>query len=88
MSEESARLAMALADYCAAEGIPDRRAEAELAYRTYLARSTIRTFLRDSDRMPHPNAAHAFENLLGWAPGTITAADPATGPEAPGEPAA
>lgn len=87
MSEESARLAKALADYCAAEGIPDRRAEAELADRTYLARSTIRTFLRGSDRLPGPTAARAFEKLLGWAPGTITAADPATGPEASGEPA-
>lgn len=87
MSEESARLAKALAGYCADEGIPDRRAEAELAYRTDLARTTIRTFLRDSDRMPRPSAARAFEKLLGWAPGTITAADPATGPEGPGEPA-
>jgi hypothetical protein len=87
MSEESARLAKAVADYCAAEGIPDHRAEAELAYRMELARTTTRTFLRDPDRMLSPNTARAFEKLLGWAPGTITARVPATRPEAPGEPA-
>ncbi|GAA1340159.1 hypothetical protein GCM10009647_083730 [Streptomyces sanglieri] len=67
MSEESERLAKALIEFREAEGISVR----ELAYRTQLSQATIR--LHESDRgcTPVPIAARRFEEVLGWAPGSI-----------------
>lgn len=69
MSEESARLARALVEFRAAEGISER----ELARRTWLSHATIRTFERDRGELPPPTVARRFEEVLGWAPGSIKA---------------
>ncbi|WP_327123596.1 helix-turn-helix domain-containing protein [Streptomyces sp. NBC_01727] len=67
MSEESARLARALIEFREAEGISER----ELALRTWLSQATIRTFERDRGDLPTPTVARSFEEVLGWAPGSI-----------------
>jgi ribosome-binding protein aMBF1 (putative translation factor) len=67
MSEESARLARALVKFREAEGISER----ELARRTWLSHATIRTFERDRGDLPTPTVARRFEEVLGWAPGSI-----------------
>lgn len=67
MSEESARLARALIEFRQAEGISER----ELALRTWLSRATVRTFERDRGDLPTPTVARSFEEVLGWAPGSI-----------------
>ncbi|WP_329562113.1 helix-turn-helix domain-containing protein [Kitasatospora sp. NBC_01266] len=69
MSEESARLARALVEFREAEGISER----ELARRTWLSHATIRTFERDRAGLPTPTVARTFEEVLGWAPGSIKA---------------
>ncbi len=67
MSEESARLARALIEFCEAEGISER----ELARRTWLSEATIRTFEHDRGDLPTPTVARSFEEVLGWTPGSI-----------------
>ncbi|WP_329580721.1 helix-turn-helix domain-containing protein [Streptomyces sp. NBC_01361] len=67
MSEESERLAKALIEFREAEGISVR----ELAYRTQLSQATIRLHESDRGRPPVPFAARRFEEVLGWAPGSI-----------------
>lgn len=67
MSEESARLARALIEFREAEGISER----ELARRTWLSEATIRTFERDRGDLPTPTVARSFEEVLGWALGSI-----------------
>ncbi|MFJ8553806.1 multiprotein-bridging factor 1 family protein [Streptomyces sp. NPDC093676] len=67
MSEDSARLARALIEFREAEGISER----ELALRTWLSQATIRTFERDRGDLPTPTVARSFEEVLGWAPGSI-----------------
>ncbi|MEW2490502.1 helix-turn-helix transcriptional regulator [Streptomyces sp. NPDC048411] len=69
MSEESARLARALVEFREAEGI----SRCELARRTWLSHATIRTFERDRGDLPTPTVARRFEEVLGWAPGSIKA---------------
>ena len=76
MSEESTRLAKALIEFREAEGISEK----ELARRTWLSHATIRTFERDSGQVPTPTVARCFEEVLGWAPGSIkTTSSGATG---------
>lgn len=70
MSEESERLAKALIEFREAEGISVR----ELAYRTQLSQATIRLHESDRGRPPVPFAARRFEEVLGWAPGSIPTA--------------
>ncbi len=65
--EESARLARALIEFREAEGISER----ELARRTWLSEATIRTFEGDRGDLPTPTVARSFEEVLGWAPGSI-----------------
>ena len=77
MSAESARLARALVEFREAEGISQR----ELARRTWLSQATIRTFERDRGDLPTPTVARTFEEVLGWAPGSIATPSEATGPE-------
>ncbi|WP_018554501.1 MULTISPECIES: helix-turn-helix transcriptional regulator [unclassified Streptomyces] len=67
MSEESERLAKALTEFREAEGISVR----ELAHRTELSQATIRLHESDRGRPPVPIAARRFEEVLGWAPGSI-----------------
>ncbi|MFJ9683574.1 multiprotein-bridging factor 1 family protein [Streptomyces sp. NPDC101194] len=67
MSEESERLAKALIEFREAEGISVR----ELAHRTQLSQATIRLHESDRGRPPVPIAARRFEEVLGWAPGSI-----------------
>ncbi|MET7456779.1 helix-turn-helix transcriptional regulator [Streptomyces sp. NPDC005574] len=69
ISEESARLARALIEFREAEGISER----ELARRTWLSEATIRTFEVDRGGLPTPTVARSFEEVLGWAPGSIKA---------------
>ena len=77
--EDSTRLARALIEFREAEGISER----ELARRTWLSEATIRTFERGRGDLPTPTVARSFEDLLGWAPGTIkTAPSEAMGREA------
>ncbi|MEU8539035.1 helix-turn-helix transcriptional regulator [Streptomyces sp. NPDC048717] len=64
---ESARLAKALIEFREAEGVSER----ELARRTWLSEATIRTFERDRGDLPTPTVARTFEDVLGWAPGSI-----------------
>jgi ribosome-binding protein aMBF1 (putative translation factor) len=68
MSEESARVARALVEFREGEGISER----ELA-RTWLSHATIRTFERERGDLPTPTVARRFEEVLGWAPGSIKA---------------
>ncbi|WP_405658493.1 helix-turn-helix transcriptional regulator [Streptomyces sp. NBC_01166] len=70
MSDESKRLAKALVEFREAEGISVR----ELAYRTQLSQATVRLHESDHGRPPVPFAARRFEEVLGWAPGSIPAA--------------
>jgi len=65
--EEPARLARALIEFREAEGISER----ELARRTWLSEATIRIFERDRGELPTPTVARSFEEVLGWAPGSI-----------------
>ncbi|MEU6299003.1 helix-turn-helix domain-containing protein [Streptomyces erythrochromogenes] len=67
MSEESERLAKALIEYREAEGISVR----ELAHRTRLSEATIWMHEDDPGSSPTPFAARRFEEVLGWAPGSI-----------------
>ncbi|MFF9344888.1 multiprotein-bridging factor 1 family protein [Streptomyces sp. NPDC014773] len=67
MTEESARLARALIEFREAEGISER----ELAHRTWLSEATIRIFESDRGGLPTPTVARSFEEVLGWAPGSI-----------------
>ncbi|MFF4020695.1 multiprotein-bridging factor 1 family protein [Streptomyces sp. NPDC001843] len=67
MSEETERLAKALIELREAEGISVR----ELARRTQLSQATIRLHESDRGRPPVPFAARRFEEVLGWAPGSI-----------------
>ncbi|MFE1189900.1 helix-turn-helix domain-containing protein [[Kitasatospora] papulosa] len=67
MSEESERLAKALIEFRKAEDISVR----ELAHRTQLSQATIRLHESDRERSPVPIAARRFEEVLGWAPGSI-----------------
>ncbi|MFE2738878.1 helix-turn-helix domain-containing protein [Streptomyces sp. NPDC059349] len=67
MSEESERLAKALIEFRKAEGISVR----ELARRTQLSQATISLHESDRGRPPVPIAARRFEEVLGWAPGSI-----------------
>ncbi|MEE1806929.1 helix-turn-helix domain-containing protein [Streptomyces sp. BE133] len=67
MSEESERLAKALIEFREAEGISVR----ELARRTELSEATIRFHESDRGCLPVPFAARRFEEVLGWAPGSI-----------------
>jgi ribosome-binding protein aMBF1 (putative translation factor) len=77
--KDSTRLARALIEFREAEGISER----ELARRTWLSEATIRTFERDRGRLPTPTVARSFEEVLGWAPGSIkTAPSEAMGREA------
>ncbi|WP_415953792.1 helix-turn-helix domain-containing protein [Streptomyces sp. KLOTTS4A1] len=77
--EDSTRLARALIEFREAEGISER----ELARRTWLSEATIRTFERGRGDLPTPTVARSFEELLGWAPGSIkTAPSEAMGLEA------
>ncbi|MCF3134676.1 helix-turn-helix domain-containing protein [Streptomyces olivochromogenes] len=77
--EDSTRLARALIEFREAEGISER----ELARRTWLSEATIRTFERGRGDLPTPTVARSFEELLGWAPGSIkTAPSEAMGREA------
>ncbi len=66
-SDESERLAKALLEFREAEGISVR----ELAYRTRLSQATIRLHESDRGRPPLPFAARRFEEVLGWAAGSI-----------------
>jgi ribosome-binding protein aMBF1 (putative translation factor) len=66
-SEESERLAKALIEFREAEGISVR----ELAHRTQLSEATIRLHESDRGRPPVPFSARRFEEVLGWAPGSI-----------------
>ncbi|MEU6814114.1 helix-turn-helix transcriptional regulator [Streptomyces sp. NPDC046860] len=68
--EDSTRLARALIEFREAEGISER----ELARRTWLSEATIRTFERGRGDLPTPTVARTFEELLGWAPGSIKTA--------------
>ncbi|MER5281425.1 helix-turn-helix transcriptional regulator [Streptomyces sp. NPDC002809] len=68
--EDSTRLARALIEFREAEGISER----ELARRTWLSEATIRTFERDRGDLPTPTVARSFEEVLGWAPGSIKTA--------------
>lgn len=70
MSEESERLAKALIAFREAEGISVR----ELAHRTQLSQATIRLHESNRERPPTPFAARSFEEVLGWAPGSIPTA--------------
>lgn len=84
MSEQSARLARALIEFREAEGISER----ELARRTWLSEATIRTFERDRGDLPTPTVARSFEEVLGWAPGSIkTTPSEAMGREPSADPA-
>ncbi|MEU1347686.1 MULTISPECIES: XRE family transcriptional regulator [unclassified Streptomyces] len=67
--EESARLAKALIEFREAEGISER----ELARRGWLSEATFRTFEGDRGDLPAPIVARNFEEVLGWAPGSIKA---------------
>ncbi|MFJ8255500.1 helix-turn-helix domain-containing protein [Streptomyces sp. NPDC094466] len=67
--EESGRLARALIEFREAEGISER----ELARRTWLSEATIRTFEGGRGDLPTPIVARSFEEVLGWAPGSIKA---------------
>ncbi|MCQ4211689.1 helix-turn-helix domain-containing protein [Streptomyces longispororuber] len=71
MSEESERLAKALIEFREAEGISTR----ELARRTALSQATIRLHESDRGAIPVPFAARRFEEVLGWAPGSIPSAE-------------
>ncbi|WP_285567732.1 helix-turn-helix transcriptional regulator [Streptomyces sp. RTGN2] len=70
MSEESERLAKALIEFREAENISVR----ELAHRTELSQATIRLHESDRGQPPAPIAARRFEEVLGWAPGSIVPA--------------
>lgn len=65
--EEPARLARALIEFREADGISER----ELARRTWLSEATIRTFEGDRGHLPTSIVARSFEEVLGWAPGSI-----------------
>ena len=65
--EDSTRLARALIEFREAEGISAR----ELARRTWLSEATIRTFEGNRGDLPTPTVARSFEEVLGWAPGSI-----------------
>jgi hypothetical protein len=67
MTDDMARLAKALVEYREAEGIDTR----EMAYRTQLSHATIRFHESDRGRLPTFAVARRFEQILGWAPGTI-----------------
>ncbi|MEU6004323.1 XRE family transcriptional regulator [Streptomyces sp. NPDC047197] len=67
MSDESEELAKALIEFRGAEGISER----ELAHRTRLSHATIRLHESDRGALPLPFAARRFEEVLGWAPGSI-----------------
>ncbi|MGW7415785.1 helix-turn-helix domain-containing protein [Streptomyces sp. NPDC054863] len=80
MSEGSERLAKALIEFREAEGISVK----ELAHRTRLSQATIRLHESDRGRPPAPFSARRFEEVLGWAPGSIpTDASEATDLELP-----
>ncbi|TXS04265.1 XRE family transcriptional regulator [Streptomyces sp. col6] len=70
MSEETEALAKALIALRAAEGI----SEGDLARRTGLSRATIRLHESERGQLPLPFAARRFEEVLGWAPGSIPTA--------------
>ncbi|MFF8835615.1 multiprotein-bridging factor 1 family protein [Streptomyces sp. NPDC015130] len=67
MIEESERLAKALIELREAEGLTVR----ELAHLTGLSQATIMAHERDGGCPPLPFAARRFEEVLGWAPGSI-----------------
>lgn len=79
MNEESARLAKALIDFREAEGISVK----ELAMRTGLSQATIRLHESDRGRLPTHFAAHRLEEVLGLAPGSISAASYELGEDEP-----
>lgn len=58
-----------LIEFREAEGISER----ELARRTWLSEATFRTFGGDRGDLPTPIVARTFEEVLGWAPGSIKA---------------
>ncbi|MFK0103217.1 helix-turn-helix domain-containing protein [Streptomyces sp. NPDC091040] len=66
-SEESERLAKALVELREAEGL----SVGDLARRTRLSRATIRLHESDRGDVPLPFAASRFEEVLGWAPGSL-----------------
>ncbi|MFD6972087.1 multiprotein-bridging factor 1 family protein [Streptomyces sp. NPDC059979] len=70
MSEELERLAKALIEFREAEGI----SVTELAHRTQLSQATIRLHESDHERQPTSLVARCFEEVLGWAPGSIPTA--------------
>ena len=72
MGEESERLANALIEFREAEDISVR----ELAYHTQLSQATVRLHESDRGRPPVPFAARRFEEVLGWAPGSVPTASP------------
>ncbi|WNM36647.1 helix-turn-helix transcriptional regulator [Streptomyces sp. Li-HN-5-11] len=72
-------MARALIEFREAEAVSER----EIARRTWLSEATIRTFERGRGDLPTPTVARTFEELLGWAPGSIkTAPSETTGREA------
>ncbi|MGW6056783.1 helix-turn-helix domain-containing protein [Streptomyces sp. NPDC055189] len=70
MDGESERLAKALIEFREAEGISVK----ELALRTRLSQATIRLHEREPGHPPLPFTARRFEEVLGWAPGSIPTA--------------
>ncbi|MGW2472653.1 helix-turn-helix domain-containing protein [Streptomyces sp. NPDC001665] len=78
-SEESERLGKALAELREAKGM----SVGELARRTRLSQATIRLHESDRGDAPLPFAARRFEEVLGWAPGSIPTTESGPPPDRP-----